>query len=202
MRENVFRSVEGLRINDDVIDEGRGVLAKMSYDSVVDRADRPPFSKGASVKLDQYQLGLIVGQAAHNLQRVRRLLDDPQRFAEHPQSDADRDLGSVRGALQAVADAQERSLNLLSGEYETEALDDLISRGSKTKLGLGDPIVTSPGFSPPPVGGAQQHGSLFASTPVGHVTTAVAISQRLTDAVEKQVLIALMPGIDRCRAIP
>lgn len=219
---NVFHAVEGLRVNDRVIDQGRLLLAKTAYDSVVDSSGLDPVpgvpsivqdSSGPSVQMDQYQLGQVMSEIAHNLQRVYGLLNDPKRFTENPQSDADRDLASMKSALLAVADAQERSLNLISGQYETAALNDLFSRGDNTagvlgevsagdkNLKFGDQILTSPGSSPPPAGGSQAGGSLFAGTPVGHIATAVAISQRLTGSTEDRVLTAVLPGVDRCRAL-
>ncbi|HVR45862.1 MAG TPA: hypothetical protein VMT95_04415 [Candidatus Binatia bacterium] len=218
-RENVFHAVEGLRVNDRVIEQGRSLLAKTAYDGVVDRTGMPgpvpgvpPQNLGApSVRMDQYQLGQVMGQIAHNLQRVYGLLNDPRRFAEHPQNDADRELATMKSALLAIAEAQERSLNLISGEYETAALDDMFARGDNTagalgagsivdkNLKLGDPILASPGSSPLPAGGALPHGSLFAGTPVGGVAALVDISQRLTGDTEDQVLSAVLPGMDRCR---
>lgn len=220
-RDNVFRAVEGLRINDRVIDQGRLLLAKSAYDSVADSSGMINPVPGVplqdvsapSVQMDQYQLEQVVGQAAHNLQRIYGLLNDPKRFVEYPQSDADRDLASMKSALLAVADAQERSLNLISSQYETAELNELLSRGDNTEgalgqasvndrnLKLGDQILTSPGSSQPPVDGALSRGSLFASTPVGHIATVVAISQRLTGSAEDHVLSAVLPGVDGCRAL-
>lgn len=207
-RENVFHAVEGLRVNDRVIEQSRSLLAKTAYDGVVDQtgmpgpvAGVPPQDVGApSVRMDQYQLGQVMGEIAHNLQRVYGLLNDPKRFAEPPQNDADRELATMKSALLTIADAQERSLSLISGQYETAALNDMFSRGDNTaNLKLGDPILTSPGSPPLPAGGALPHGSLFAGTPVGGVAALVDISQRLTGDTEDQVLSAVLPGMDRCR---
>jgi hypothetical protein len=63
-RTNIFEVLQGLRINDTVIDQGRMVLAKWAYDSVVDQPHLD--SGGASLRLDQVQLGNVVTQAAHN----------------------------------------------------------------------------------------------------------------------------------------
>jgi hypothetical protein len=204
-RDNVFHAVEGLRGNDAVIDQAQLVMAKWTYDTVAESGGGP------SIKMDQYQLGLVVQQVAHNLQLVQNLLNAPDRFPVTPQSDADRDLLKIRATLQTVADSQERTLNILSGMYETSALNALLSLGNNTagalqqgsipdkNLQLGDPILTSPGFSPPPVFSNGKHVSLFASTPVGRIHTAVIISQRLTATAENQVAPAIMPGVARCR---
>jgi hypothetical protein len=214
-RENVFFAVQGLRINDLVIDQGRAVLAKWAYDSVVD-AGR---FGGASRKMDQYQLGQVVNQAARNLERVHALLNDSDRFPATPQNDADRDLLAVKATLQTVADSQERSLNILSGTYETTALYALLSLGNgaaealKTSSTpekspeLGDPVFSTPSYIPPPSASnshgslptaASAHGSLFASTPIGKVQTAVVITQRMTGSAEDRVGAAVTPGVERC----
>ena len=205
-RENVFRAVQGLRINDDVIDEGQSVLAKWVYDSVVEGGKL----NGPSVKMDQYHLGQVAYQAGHNLQRVYALLNDPNRFPTTPQNDADRELLKMKGTLTAVVEAQERSLNIISGTYETAALYSLLSLGNNTagalqqgsvadkNLELGDPVFTAPGYITPPTTASSAHASLFGSTPVGRIHSGIVISQRITGIVESQVADAIKPGIERC----
>jgi hypothetical protein len=205
-RENVFHAVQGLRVNDLVIDQGQSVLGKWAYDSVVDKGR----GGGASRKMDQYQLGQVVGQAAHNLQRVYALLNDADRFPSTPQTNADRDLATMKAALEAVADSQERSLNILSGTYETAALNALLSLGDPTTgalrtggsvdkpVELGDPVFTSPGSIPPPTTASSVRGSLFSGTPVGQIRTAVVITQKITGSVEDHVDAAIVPGVQRC----
>lgn len=208
-RDNVFHAVQGLRINDLVIDRGQSMLAKWAYDSIVDRGK----INGGSRKMDQYQLGQAVHQAAHNLVRVYALLNDSNRFPQAPQTDADRELLKMKAVVQAVADAQERSLNILSGTYETAALNALLSMGDNTagalqqgsiadkELELGDPTFTSPGYVPPPTAASSPHASLFATTPVGRIHTAIVISQQITGNAEDRVGDAVAPGFDRCRGL-
>ncbi len=205
-RENLFHAVQGLRINDLVIDQGQSVLAKWAYDSVVDKSK----FGGASRKMDQYQLGQVVGQAAHNLQKVYALLNDPDRFPTTPQTDADRDLLAMKATLQAVADSQERSINILSGTYETAALYALLSLQDPTITAqqtqsspaqpkeLGDPVFTSPGSIPPPTTAQSARGSLFSATPIGQIHAAVVIAQKITGGVEDSVVDVIAPGVERC----
>ncbi len=205
-RENVFHAVQGLQINDDVIDEGQSVLAKWTYDSEADGGKL----NGASVKMDRYHLGQVAYQAGTNLRRIYALLNDPDRFPATPQNDADRELLKMKATLKAVADAQERSWNILSGTYETAALYSLLSLGNNTAgalqqgsitdkdLELGDPVFTAPGYITPPTTASSPHASLFASTPVGRIHTGVIISQRITGVVEDQVADAVKPGVERC----
>ncbi len=221
-RTNIFQAVQGLKINDGVIDQGRMVLAKWAYDSVVDQPHLG--SGGASLQLDQVQLGNVMAQAAYNLQKVYDLLNDPKLFPKDPRTGEDRDLATMNARLQEVAAAQERSLNMLSGTYESAALDDLLSRGpnrppgmnnSIVKAGAGDPMSSStggridlgaptfkaPGVLYPPNFGSRSGTSLFAGTPVGRVATAIAINQRVTGQVEDRVAPAVMPGVDHCRDV-
>lgn len=98
--------------------------------------------------------------------------------------------------------------------YETAALYSLLSLGDQTAsalrpagvagkdLDLGKPILSAPGPSALPVAASQPHGSLFANTSVGRISTAVGINQRLTGKAEDHVTDAVMPGINRCRGTP
>jgi hypothetical protein len=215
-RDNIFHAVEGLRINDKVIDQGRMVMAKWAYDNVVDRTDSVGSQKsygigGKSSQLDQVQLGSLMQQAAHNLQLIYNLLNDPERFPKDPQTLEDRDLATMNARLQAVAAAQEASLNLISGTYETAALNHLLSLGDNLQgavgtadvnskpIGLGDPILTSPGFIYPPNVSSKTGVSLIGSSPVGRVTTALVVSQRITGLIEDRVGEAVLPGVALCR---
>jgi hypothetical protein len=218
-RENVFHAVEGLRVNDMVIDQGQLLLSKWAYDSIADTGKieagglaEARKSQGPSVKMDQYQLGEVVHQAAHNVQRVYALLNDPQRFPQTAQDDATRDLIKMKAVLQAVADAQERSIDILSGTYETAALLALLSFGNNTvgalqqgsspdqNLQVGDQVFNPPGYLSPPASAAPAQTSLFASTPIGRIRSAVVISQRITGGVENNVADAVISGIKRCGA--
>ncbi len=223
-RENIFEAVKGLRINDVVIDQGRAVLAKWAYDSVVDQPHNG--IGGKSLQLDQVQLGFVVTQAAHNLHKIYDLLNDPALFPKDPRTEEDRDLAVMKARLQEVAAAQEQSLNLLSGIYETSALNYLLSRGSNVPPGmgapisnagapsdamstssggsidLGDPIFKTPGVIYPPNFTSQKGASLFAGNPVGRVDSGVAVTQRLTGAREVGVTAAVLPGVDRCGGGP
>jgi hypothetical protein len=205
-RDNILHAVEGLRFNDRVISEGKSTLSKWAYDSVLENSS----VDDAGVQMDRYQLGLLVYQAAHNLQRIYGLLNDPDRFPENPQTDADRDLTEMKASLEDIAEAQERRLDLLSGTYETGALNDLLSRGNDTagalqqstadkKIGLGDPVFTSPGYSPPPIAASQPDASLIGATQAGRIATVIGNDQRDTGSIEDLVTGAVVPGVDRCR---
>jgi hypothetical protein len=206
-RDNILQAVEGLRFNDRVISEGKSTLSKWAYDSVLEnsRVD------DAGIQMDHYQLGLLVYQTAQNLGRIYGLLNDPDRFPKDPQTDADRELTEMKASLEDIAEAQERWLDLLSGTYETSALNELLSRGNDTagalqqssvadkKMELGDPVFTSPGYSPPPIAAAQPDASLIGATQAGRIATVIGNGQRDTGSIEDLVSGAVAPGVNRCR---
>lgn len=207
-RDNILNAVIGLRYNDRVIDESKSTLSKLAFDSV---AEDPRVST-AGLTMDQYQLGQLVHQVAHNLVHIYALLDDPNRLPKNPRTDADRDLAQMQASLQFIADAQARWLNVISGTYESAALNDLLSRDSgiavvlqrggtsSQQRNLGDPIFPSPGDSTLPVAAAQADGTLIGSAPAGRMATAISTDKHDMGALQDLVTGAVMPGVTRCRA--
>jgi hypothetical protein len=205
-RDNILSAVNGLRYNDRVIDESKSTLAKWAYDTVME----DPRVDGAGLEMDHYQLGQLVFQVAHNLERVHQLLNDTDRIPAEPHTDADRDLAEMRDSLQYIADAQARWLNLLSGTYETAVLNDFLSRGNdaasavsrqnvpQKRLDLGDPVFTSPGASPMPIAAAQPDASLVGATQAGRLATVITNDKHDTGAIQDLVAGAVMPGVKRC----
>jgi hypothetical protein len=204
-RDNILNSVNGLRYNDRVIDESKSTLARWAYDSVME----DPRVDGAGLEMDHYQLGQLVFQVAHNLKHIYELLNDPDRIPAKPHTDADRDLAEMRASLQYIADAQARWLDLLSGTYETAALNDMLGRGTDAanatqqssapdkKLQLGDPFTT-PGYSPPPIAASQADASLIGATQAGRIATVITNDKRDTGNLQDLVTGAVMPGVKRC----
>jgi hypothetical protein len=205
-RDNILNAVNGIRYNDRVIDESKSTLAKWAYDSAME----DPRVDGAGLEMDHYQLGQLVFQVAHNLQHIRALLDDTDRIPPDPHTDADRDLAEMRASLEFIADAQGRWLDLLSGTYETAALNDVLARGNdaanavqqgnvpEKKLELGDPVFTSPGYSPPPIAASQPDASLVGATAAGRMATVIGNDKRDIGSIQDLVAGAVMPGVKRC----
>lgn len=217
-RENVFRAVQGLMINDAVIAKGGELLAAMGRD---------PYAHGMA----QYRLGQIVYETASNLTKVYQLLDDADRFRKGSTADEDRDLLLMKARLQAVADAQERSLNVLSGTYETGMLTDLMFKSNELNASLagGNPDVAADktpnddtktektvasdapllrsGVPQPgqPSGPAAQstpspaQWSLSQNEPAAQTGNEFATDLWLTGQVEKLVAPAVLPSVNRCK---
>ena len=205
-RDNILSAVNGLRYNDRVIDESKSTLAKWAYDSV----QEDPRIDGAGLEMDHYQLGQLVFQVAHNLQHIYALLNDPDRIPNNPRSDADRDLSEMRASLEYIAEAQARWLNLLSGTYESAALNDLLSRGNDAanavqqgslptrKLDLGDPVFKNPAGQAPLIAAAQPDASLIGATQPGRLATVITNDKLDTGKIQDLVAGAVMPGVRRC----
>jgi hypothetical protein len=207
MRDDVFHAVQGLRINDAVIDGGQSLLGKWAYDSVASGSS----VRGGGPKMDAYQVGQVVHQAAQNLDLVRALLEKIDHTIGSKNTPDGRDLASIQQALQNVVNAQERSLNILSGTYETASLYQLLGKSDPAANAvtsanatagpeLGDPILpTTPGVTPAPTIGLSGKGSLFSSTPIGQIASGLNVSRHLTGDAEDKVLGAVQSGVDRCR---
>jgi hypothetical protein len=212
-RENVFHAVQGLTINDGVIDRGGAALNRLAHD---------PYGHSMA----EYQLGQTVYQAAHNLTKIYQLLNDSARFPQSSTAEGDRDLLLMKQRLQAVADAQERSLNILSGTYESDALNELFNEKSPVadtlsldaahegdaakeetpelgtpllKSGIPQPGQTSgPVITPTAPPGAETGYAISHDATMARMDSGLRYTERLTDDAESLVASAVLPGINRC----
>ncbi|MGB6985506.1 MAG: hypothetical protein WBD74_05945 [Candidatus Aquilonibacter sp.] len=145
----VLHTIQGLQINDKIIESSKPVL--------VDMAQAWAPNSLAGEKFDQLQAqwgnapagthnvdnaGLILGAQhiykvatglVHNLQIIDNLLDDPARFPADPKTDVDREAALLKAQLQSVADQQRKSLNVLYGMADTFNMQDLIAHGDGTQ---------------------------------------------------------------------
>jgi hypothetical protein len=151
LRHNLFPAVEGLRIDDAMIDRGQAILVRTAKDAAAYAADASltagsagdPFAQEAGAnagsasatgggnagsEMDSFQLGILTQNLAKNLDKVEALLDDPQIFAGTPTSDDQRALAQAKSRLEDVVARQRASLNILSATGETNAANDLKSR--------------------------------------------------------------------------
>lgn len=189
LRENVFHAIAGLRANDTVIARGRALLSRMARDQSLD-----PFENGiggASVAMDQYQLGEIVGNAGQNISHVEQLLAGVWQVPGIARKSDKAALVAIEH-LEAVAQAQQESLNVLSGIYETGALESLISRDNGMQGALGPTRRADKSRSATAAAGASAAGGA-QDLSSGELDIAIA---------ENSVLPALQPLIDRCEATP
>lgn len=176
-RENIFGATKGLMLDDGLFDQGVRLMGDPAHDA-----------------MDQYRLGLTVYKIAQNLTRVYALLSDPVRFPKTGNKDEDNDLALMRARLVAVADAQERSLNVLSGTYESNELNDLLQRKNPLAGERGPhvswlpPAMRSDSNQPRQTALPKAAGAELESGP-----TSVAQAESL-------VAPAVVPAIQRCNA--
>jgi hypothetical protein len=218
LRDNLFHSIEGLRVNDQEIEQGRLMLGKMAYDSLTTGAVRRTSGTNAShaFEMDHYQLGQVAHSIAQNLEKVYALLDDPNRFPESPPSEDLRMLADAKKRLQDVADRQRVALNIINGTYETSALQMLLAAGDNTQGALGQVSVPDKTYdlenSTMGISSAQSNStstgtaafspvqmSLFANNAYGRLALGTLDQQRVTQTSESAVLQTILPIVNACR---
>ena len=145
----VLHAIQGLQINDKVIQSSKPVLADMAQAWAPDSVAGEKFDQlqaqwgnapGGTHNVDNAGL-ILAGQhlykvasgLVHNLQIIDNLLDDPQRFPADPKTDADREAALLKAQLQSVANQQRKSLNVLYGLADTFNMQDLIAHGDGTQ---------------------------------------------------------------------
>lgn len=148
LRRNVFQAVQGLRVNDGLIEQGKLILEKIGYDA---KAQPESVSivggAGGASQMDDMQLELLVHDLAENLDKIDALLSEAQAFPDASASTDERKLLQAKSRLEAVAERQREALNLLSGTAETNELLDLQSRRNPVDASFHPPIaqrVSSP----------------------------------------------------------
>jgi hypothetical protein len=204
LRRDLFPAVEGLRINDALIDRGQAILIRGAKDAAAYAADASltngdggdPFAQeaganagsasatgggSAASEMDGFQLGIVTQNLAKNLDKVERFLDDPRTFPGTPTSDDQRALALAKSRLEDVVTRQRASLNILSGTAETNAANDLKSRRDVIPY---DHCMTCSQTSP--------------YTPVS-APASLAAATNLMQQAETGVTPAVLPIVAACR---
>lgn len=195
--DNILHTIEGLQINDNMIDQGRVLLAKMAVDSVEGTQVAPPTCKGCprgggsadhGLQMDNVLLGQVVQLVAKNLAKVDTLLNDPKRFPAAPASDDQKMLASAKSSLQAVADSQRVALNILSGTMETTALQMLLAKGDGTQGALGPASIpdNTVNLENPTVGSSTAQTNATSTGSTSTSSTNTSVSGRLASAGHAQ----------------
>lgn len=147
---------------------------------------------GAWVDMDNHRLGRIVLMLAKNNIEIHQLLDKLDA-TQLKSAEDERAVADLRARLFTVADRQAEALNVLSGESESLAADELQGFTNPMAAALaGDPRASTHVHdlsSPPPSDSAPASGNVAAA---GHVGAH-------RDDAESLVLPALEPLLERCR---
>ena len=144
---NVFHTIEGLRINDRLIANSKPLLVRMGKDyvaasSVGARMDQQQAIWGntaggihdpnPAIELDNENLIQLTSEIVHSLGIIDSMLKDPARFPVVSKTADDEQAIKLKKQLQAVADAQQKQLNVLYGLGDTYSLQGLIAKGDGT----------------------------------------------------------------------
>jgi hypothetical protein len=149
LTSTVLHTIQGLQINDKIIESSKPVLVDMAqawapnslagekFDQLQAQWGNAPGGThnvdNAGLILAGQHLYKVAGGLVHNLQIIDDLLNDPQRFPPDPKTDADREAALLKAQLQSVADQQRKSLNVLYGLADTFNMQDLIAHGDGTQ---------------------------------------------------------------------
>lgn len=221
LTSTVLHTVQGLQINDKIIDSSKPVLVDMG------KAWMP--NSLAGEKFDQLQAqwgsgpasthnvdnaGLILGAQhiyqesqgiVHNLQIIDNMLNDPTRFPPEGKTDQDKQAQLLKAQLQAVADQQKKSLNLLNGLADTFAMQDMIAHGDGTQGtinggGKGDQVSHNDqdvSFQDP-ISGPERGRNGSAKDPT--VDTDPAISQKASGLTANNPMLRFYVGVEQLQA--
>jgi hypothetical protein len=148
VRDRVAPMVLGLMKSDELVGAGHRAFFKMADDA---RSSRPRSSGEQSASLalqvDQLYLRKAADAMAHNLRVIDTLLADETRFPKVANSDDDRIAQQLKAQIAAVAAQQRKTLDLMNGALETEALGAM-----QNDFGGGSSVMSSTTADPVPKG--------------------------------------------------
>jgi hypothetical protein len=167
VRDRVAPAVLGLMKTDELIAAGHRALIKSGQDQIQPSAptgvDRSP---KAALDLDRAYLERVVQAMAHNLQLIKRVLDDPKAFPKNAATDDDRYALLLKAQIQDAANRQNDTLNRINGVLESQGMNAMrqdISTGMQSSTGptnsMGSPgagffdTLSLPGSGPSPLNG-------------------------------------------------
>lgn len=201
LRERIAPAIAGLLTNDKVIAQAKPAFFKMSHDFVGD-------PQGPAMQMDEMQFRSVVAALEQNLTKIDGLLSDP-RLSAAQETAEDAALAQMRAQLQAVAQQQRATLDLLSGSAATTDYWDIKTHPVGLDGALGKEIDDTQGskgtnggfYQPIDVGGGsnvvsdpvlQLSASDLANNPYARYIVAVLDDEQkigvLEDAAAKSVL--------------
>jgi hypothetical protein len=146
---SVLYSVQGLQVNDHIIEQTKPVLVGMGkawmpnslagekFDQLQAQWGNAPAgthnADNPALIMAGQQLYKISSGLVHNLQIIDNMLNDPTRFPSDPKTDQDQEAVKMKAQLQAVADSQRQQLNVINGLADTFSMQDLIAHGDGTQ---------------------------------------------------------------------
>jgi hypothetical protein len=199
LRDNVAPALVALMKADDVIVGGQTRLTTMGRHQVL--------KQGAYLEFDRIALGQTVARLVQHLRVVDAMLADKQRFPETVQTEDDRDALAMKAQLQAVANEQKTTLNVINGTLETDLLGLLQKRPADSNVDAtsGEPLsgLDSAGLSSTTAPGATDLRStaasgLFGRTLYDTMAYAVAVQRAEIDRRERFASTTVIANARRC----
>ena len=158
VRDSVAPMVLGLMKSDELVGAGHRAFLKMADDS---RTDPSPTKVGLAMQMDQLYLRKAVDAMAHNLVVIDKLLGNDKQFPKAATSDDDRIAQLLKEQIAAVAAQQRKTLDVMNGALETEALGRMQNDfgGGSTVMGATAGLNPPKGSLTSPERGADPSGS-------------------------------------------
>jgi hypothetical protein len=119
VRDSVAPMVLGLMKSDELVGAGHRAFLKMADDT---RTDPSPTKVGLALQIDQLYMRKAVDAMAHNLVIIDKLLADDKQFPKKATTDDDRIALLLKEQIAAVAAQQRKTLDVMNGALETDAL--------------------------------------------------------------------------------
>ncbi len=223
LRDNVAPALFGLIRNDKLVSVGRASLLNLGSLSEHGQLASGYGENGAHVT---QPLGMTEGNShlfdigrslEKNVETIDRILADPVRFPDHPQTDDEKKLVQIKSELLSVLDMQKLVVNAFSGTADTAMMEQFVSQspsiggrdsfsdtGIAGPLGGGSPIdnqemATSPAFRSLMAVYAQANSiSIAHLSPYDRLAELIGGEQRAIDASEGSADTTIAAAAARC----
>jgi hypothetical protein len=227
LRDNVAPALFGLIRNDKLVSVGRASLLNLGNLSEHGQLASSYGENGAHLT---NPLGMAEGNShlfdigrslEKNVETIERILADPARFSDHPQTDDEKRLAEIKSELLSVLAKQKLVVNAFSGTADTAMMEQFISQsprigggdsfsdtGIAGPLGGGSPIdnqemATSPAFRPLMAVYAQANSiSIAHLSPYDRLAELIGGEQRAIDASEGSASISISGAAAQCAGSP
>ena len=136
----VLHTIQGLQANDRLIESSKPLLLETGRDFIPVSEVGNAFGKRTShfggahdpspaLLLDSQHLVKLTDEIIHNLAIIDSILNDQTRFPATAKTDVDKEELLLKSELQAIADQQRKTLNILYGLADTLSLQELVAKG-------------------------------------------------------------------------
>lgn len=213
LRGSVAPALSGLMRNDSLIALGRSANLEMNDETTYGGYLQSSFNQQGAAKVVQspgrssFFIGRqrqIAATLEHNVETIETILADKQRFPEHPANEEQATLATIKAQLVVVVHEQRAVINMLSGEAETDALNQLFNALPSTgSASLGGPSpLEAQEAAHDPVLQAQALRypgyNTFGDSVYAKFARALGIGQRVIRASETAAATTIIENVPAC----